>query len=86
VKSDEIVRLASVFQNGLAEAESSIPNLHKHLAALVATGCTDIQFYGRAVLNRTAALSCAATDARIVCSAAVVMLRGIVASRRGASQ
>ena len=86
VQADELARLASILQNGLAEAESTIPVLNEHLAALAAVGCTDIEIDGPAVFSRTAGLSGAATDERIVYAAALVMPGGIGASRWGGDE
>jgi hypothetical protein len=86
VQADELARLASLLQNGLAEAESTVPILNEHLAALAAVGCTEIEIDGPAVFSRTAGMSGAATDERIVYAAALVMSGGIGASRWGGDE
>ena len=86
VQADELARLASILQNGLAEAESTIPVLNERLAVLAAVGCVDIEIDGPAVFSRTAGMSGAATDERIVYTAALVMPGCIGASRWGGDE
>ena len=86
VQADELARLTFILKNGLAEAESTIPILNEHLAELAAVGCTDIEIDGPAVFSRTAGMSGAATDERIVYAAALVMPGGIGASRWGGDE
>jgi hypothetical protein len=86
VEADELARLASILQNGLAEAESTILVLNERLAVLAAVGCVEIKIDGPAVFSRTAGMSGAATDERIVYAAALVMPGGIGASRWGGDE
>jgi hypothetical protein len=86
VQADELTRLASILQNGLAEAESNIPILNERLAVLAAVGCVDIEIDGPAVFSRVAGISGTTTDERIVYAAALVMPGGIGASRWGGDE
>ena len=86
VQADGLARLASILRNGLAEAESTVPVLNERLAVLAAVGCTDFEIDGPAVFSRTAGMSGAATDERIVYAAVLITPGGIGASRWGGDE
>jgi hypothetical protein len=86
VQADELTRLASILQNGLAEAESTIPILNERLAVLAAVGCTDIEINGPAVFSRVAGISGTITDERIVYPAALITPGVIGDSRWGGDE
>jgi len=86
VQADEIARLASILQKGLAEAECTVPVLNERLAVLAAVGCTDIEIDGPAVFSRVAGITGTVTDERIVYASALITPGGIGDSRWGGDE
>jgi hypothetical protein len=64
-------------QNGLAEAEFTIPILNDHLAALAAVGFNDLETDGLAVFSGTPEMYGAAVEVRIIHVTALGMPGGI---------